>query len=205
MSAKDKILITGCHRGATQYIWRIMDLCGLKLGHESLERNGTVDWFAMYRDRQKKVGGPENFGKVIHQMRHPLNNIDSLRLMSTSTWEFHKQWISTSEKAEENRIQMGMESWYWWSMHGKRISHYRYRVEALKDVFEELCEFIGATPNWYALEKIPRNEHYDPDKLKFGYKYLTWKDMEATDVKLCKKIRTLAMEYGYPEESLYDS
>ena len=129
MNAKDKILITGCCRGATQYVWMVMRLCGLRVGHESIEHNGTVDWFAMYQDRHGRVGGPENFGKVVHQMRHPLNNIDSLRLLSTDTWNWIKQWIPHSEKAELNNIQKGMEAWYYWSLRGKEISHCRSRNE----------------------------------------------------------------------------
>lgn len=202
MNAKDKILITGCHRGATQYIWMIMRLCGLGVQHEYMGRDGTVDWFAMYQDRKKTVGGPENFGKVIHQMRHPLDNIDSLRLLSTDTWNWIKQWIPYSEKAELNNIQKGMEAWYYWSLRGKEISHFRYRVEAIDDVFEDLCEFIGVKPNWRALENVPRNDHYNPDKFRENYTYLTWKDLEETDSHLCKKIIKLAREYGY--RHLYD-
>ena len=45
MNTRKKILITGCARSGTTYITNLLNVIGLKVGHEILRENGLVSWY----------------------------------------------------------------------------------------------------------------------------------------------------------------
>ena len=75
------LLITGCARSGTGYASLLFKKMGLDIGHEEYGADGISSWlFAV--DAENVPWGPSRkdvkFGKVFHQVRHPLKAIGSI-------------------------------------------------------------------------------------------------------------------------------
>jgi hypothetical protein len=209
------IAVLGCGGSGTNYIAVVMKRLGLEFGHEELGKDGLADWRLTpydfmtdfrswmrinnivdsvfpYRSRIDFNGSDI----VFHQVRHPLKAISSICM-----------WINdsgpqggvrgllgrfTSVEKGDSRLLAAMKYWLEWNKVAEYKAVYRYRVECLKDVWEEFLSKARLNGGMSFPQDIPKtiasrnpNRHFD------------WNDLIAEDREIANKIIMMSDRYGY--------
>jgi hypothetical protein len=221
------LLITGCGRSATKYIAVLFSNLGLDVRHEAMGQDGVANWcMAVDCDNPPWGVGRRGirFKKIFHQVRHPLDVIPSLTTFQSQSWEFIARYIPCP--VEEPILLRATKFWYYWNIQTERIAHWRYRVEAIDTVFDELCCRAGVKANRDVLQSTSRLinsrkirpplngisgliQRLQLDRclttLDFIYnrnlsyvgKPLTWDALEEHAPGWVDRIRELSFHYGY--------
>lgn len=195
-----KIEVTGCARSGTLFTSTIFSKLGIKFGHEEMGKDGIVSWFLVpeinrrgYLYFQSKKYRTKY---VFHQVRHPLNTINSMQTSLESTWQYISKYIDISEK--ESLLLKGMKYWYYWNKMAEKVSCKTFRVENYESEFEDILRTIKrpvrAGKN-KILPKIPYDLH--SRKNRKSYDRYNWEDLKKEDQALYNKIVSLARKYGY--------
>ena len=199
------ILITGCGCSGTTYICNVLRRHGLDLTHDQgvgkdgVVTNAVVDgevWIYKYGYRgiveyvDKKLP-INNFDKIIHVIRHPLLVISSIM----KKWrDWGKVWlhieVGVSCKNMVPSLHNAMKYWLIWNQKIETYTDDRVKAE---DIFLD---------NKCILQKLnlPFKEHSNK-KIASSNKTKTysWDDLEKKDDFLAKKIKNLALKYGYKD------
>ncbi len=176
------LYITGCPRSGTFYIANYLKLMGVKVEHEKMGEDGTVDWMRASTKLE---------GIIIHQVRNPIDCISSLSCISRVMKRNMFQHLNI-DCTNQPLINICMLIWYHWNILVEQQAQYRQRIEDFDyQKLKELAVLSGATPNdtkpYVPLNRwnTRKNRHY------------TWKKLFIADYELTKKIRDKAIEYGY--------
>jgi hypothetical protein len=220
-----KVLVTGCGRSGTRYTTFVLRRLGLDVPHERLGRDGIASWTMAVEDDARPFGPPSGtcaFEHVFHQVRHPLDVVRSASTFGPDSWEF----ICRHTRCRLDQPVLLRSALYWldWTAHADRSATWSYRVEAVADVFEELCERLGVDCDRRVLAAVPSDVNtrsrgralHLADELgerlrvgvpavvrrrlgsrEQGYERLTWSDLDALDAPLSHSIRRRAADYGY--------
>ncbi len=176
------LLITGCPRSGTRWLWEVLRAHGLDLGHEYFRPGGVVSSLHTGRGRldsgivdgseytRYTAGAGTNYGTVIHLMRDTLSCISSLRTMSRNMWQFALDNCPPLEDYElpddrahgfddPVRIRFAMAFNLAWNLkvQNQWARPLIYKLEDLttdRRVWNRLCEAVGV---------IPRGELYDSE------------------------------------------
>ena len=220
-----RLLVTGCGRSGTRFISFVLRRLGLDVPHERLGRDGIVSWSMAVHACERPFGPPSgsvHFEHVFHQTRHPLDVISSVATFKHPSWEFI--CAHTPCSFDDPLILRSAKYWLHWSEHADQLATWRYRVEALGEVFPEFCERLDVDVDLAALERVSidvntrrrgRLLHLGDElaerlriELPGGVRErlgpsrplssaLTWDDITAIDRDLATRIREKAVEYGY--------
>jgi hypothetical protein len=218
-----QVLVTGCGRSGTKYAAFVLRRLGLDVPHERLGRDGTASWpMAVHaRVRPWGPGGAPPFHEVFHQVRHPLPTIASACTFKPESWRFVAEHVPCPLDAPP--LLRAARYWHWWNRRAEEVATWRYRVEALPDVFDEFCARLGVAPDRGALEAVCTNvntralswPHHVAEealeRLRLPYPSalrslvqrptplpeVTWEDLDELDRDLCERIREQADRYGY--------
>jgi len=184
-----KLLVTGCGRSGTQYASAVFKAVGLDVGHESVGKNGTVDWH--------RVNDGEAFDVIFHQVRNPLHTIGSLtRGIRTASWRF----ICKTEprvRYDAPIVQRAMQYWCYWNERAEALASETYRVESMIDWLAGRLALVGVDAgkvDMAAARLVPTNMHTRKGKES---KTLEFKDLEEADAELAPSVRLMAERYGY--------
>lgn len=200
---KKLICITGCGASGTKAISIIMYRAGIQVGHERMGRDGMASWYVAVG--KTKIPGIrrqvyfQDFPSpplVLHQVRHPLHSISTTQRFSSDTWKWVCAHIKEM-KQSDSKILRCMKYWLYWNERAERLAQWRYRIESLAEVWDELAELTQRP----ALVKHKRaclalnNGRLHTRKKK--YRPVTWEQLEHIDAQLTEKIKSKGREYGY--------
>jgi len=206
-------LITGCSRAGSKFTHKLLNQLGLDIGHEGMGKDGTCSHYAnglkiKYPDLYSKY----NFGVVLHQVRNPIKNIESLTTMQY--WDYSNrgnhlplgpsvEFVAPLEAMpflkSENLILQCARYWYHYNKSAEIMSEWTYPVEKLvkdEDVFSEFCFRVG-------IESVPSEiqmpEENNSRKNWPNRKKVSWEDLELIDNNLTDKIKNISEKWGYNE------
>lgn len=170
------IFVAACARAATVYMTKVLQSLGYDIGHEKEGVDGSVGYHLV-------VIKPKN---CFHQVRHPLNQIASMK--EHRSWGFMQHVIDINGTG----LYGCMQYWLFWNELIEKCTVWRYRVEDLPNVWDEFLERINHEK--CELPDIPTNinSHKHDD--------LTWADLFNKNRELAQRIRDKCMEYGYSAE-----
>lgn len=222
--AELKVLVTGCGRSGTKFTALLLQRLGLDVRHEKLGRDGIAAWPLAVRTPTTPWGpavAPERFGEIFHQVRHPLAVIRSVVTFKPDSWTY--VYAHTSASAADPLVLRGAKYWLEWNEHAERIATWRYRIEDVAAVFDELCERLDVTADWSALERLPADtntrrygrvfHYYDEISARLRLRRVetvahavarpqerpevSWSTVERLDPRLAARVRAKAETYGY--------
>lgn len=169
----EMIYISGCPRGATKYMHKVLVGSGLDVGHEIPGSNGCVGWNVLI-----KIPRP-----TCHQVREPLACIASMAKLGTRIFGAMEHHLG--KDFGEDRLQMAANAYLHWNRAGIERAGMTYRVEDIRaDLFpfkvkEEAIRTVSTATN--ARPKVP----------------ITWEDLAPFGLE--DPIRRLGEELGYHE------
>ena len=116
-----KVAIISVPHSATRYTVMLLQSNRIKVKHEEVGREGIVDW--MYPFRCYRAEAP----LILHQLRHPLDVINSLATGSNTDWE--KMFSVLPIDKSKDKLTRSVEVWIYWSAICDRISSMSYKRE----------------------------------------------------------------------------
>jgi glycosyltransferase involved in cell wall biosynthesis len=186
-----KILITGHARSGTAYTAKLLQACGLEIGHELTGMDGAVSWPHLATGKLSWLPGPVNdckFDMIFHQVREPLACIASI--MTESDEAFGYRFKHIGHPGGKKSLKWAMYSWLKWNELAEKKSIARFRVEDLPRALPEILIRAGYKPP-VELPDIDKNTN------SRDHAPLTWADLENEDKELAGLIKKKAREYGY--------
>lgn len=196
---KKMIIITGCGRSGTQYMWRVLRDLGFDVGHEEWGKDGQVGFHAAVNLRGaalnrpwREVQDPEN-DVVLQQVREPLGTISSVQTFQDYSWDFICEHSAVDRHAP--LVVRCMQYWYFWNLMAERWASFIYQIERLETAWPTICENIGIDRSTPLPEETRKDRHFRT------HTNLTWQDLSIADPGLTEDIRILAEHYGYEDLS----
>lgn len=113
-----KLAIIGCGRSGTKFMARHLSQ-KWTVGHETEQKNGTVDWHATVRDLTDYL--------VLHQVRHPLDTIASCHTILPNSWKYIAE--HTDIRLDTPLLLRCMQYWVLWNRMAEAKAILTYRVE----------------------------------------------------------------------------
>ena len=185
-------VIIGCPRSGFSYTTTVLRQAGLMVNHERWDDAGIIGW-------QMTCEELPSDAVVLHQVRHPLNVIGSMQIISGNSWRLLCE--HTSAKMEMEVVERGMRAYLGWNRLAESKAQYSYRVEDIATEWPRICELagLGDTP----LPGVNKAMNH-----RRNYTRQTWADLHDINVDLALDIaayyRTLGGE-GYGMEGHGDS
>ncbi len=186
-----------------------------------------ASWAMAVAASERPFGPPSEsvrFESVFHQTRHPLAVISSVATFKPSSWEFI--CAHTSCSTVDPLVLRSAKYWLYWTEHADHLATWRYRVEALAEVFPEFCARLGVSPRMAVLEQVPTDVNTRrcgrllhlgdelaerlrielPDGVRARLRgsrplppALTWDELTAIDVGVAARVHDRALAYGYDD------
>lgn len=227
---RTSILITGCGRSGTKYTAALLQRLGMEVLHEKMGMDGIANWCMAVDSCDSPWGGGRHnlkFKTILHQVRHPLNVIPSLTTFTDRSWRFIEQYIPCPQT--DPVILRAAKYWYYWNLEAERIASWRYRIEAMPEIFDEFCRRLGVEPRREALaqtstltnsrktrpqfqflrhllDRLHRAQSstafdfiYDPHCGYLDGMEFTWNELEDYAPGWSARIRETAIRYGYDD------
>lgn len=193
LSYADKVLITGTGRCGTKYISAVAGRLGVKIQHERFGDDGIVSW--------RCATSAERFGRVLHQVRHPLNCIASLTTASPDSRGYARWTLLEMFPYRIGSLQFLMAMWLHWNESIEKHAHMRYQLERFEEAFPQWCDTIeqlgkSVKRDWALVAGVDKTSNTR------AHVKLRWENLEAEDGELTERIRAKARLYGY--ENLND-
>ena len=217
-------LIIGHPRSATLYIANTLRHLGYDVGHESGQgyepagrprhwstgKDGNVSYLFRTHDRDdvRILYHVKEYGHVVHQVRHPLKVISSMKIEGLKIFHNMIDVIGYPRPWEMkgnfylNLHWWAMYTWYHWNLFCGKHASWTYRIEEIDAAFPELLSRLGLGLRGQALPRVDRKTNTRSNDLKrsAGYHLVGWQRLEQIDPELTKRCRDLAAQYGYEEE-----
>lgn len=216
-----RIAITSCPYSATKYTARLLQKLGLDIGHERYEADGIVSWQHIHMSKADFVAdGFSSDMSLLHQVRHPLMVISSLRqihvgyshpatkqniwaVIKEATESMNTGWDIANETAPRDKVKNPlpwMRLWYWWNKVGAEKADAVYGVEYLPNKWGCFLDTLG-------LDSVVMPTIGKTINRKKTCKILSWDELYDTDPDMTLAILDLAAQFGYnemPEDYLGD-
>jgi hypothetical protein len=204
------LLITGCGRSGTTYIVKLLEKNGIILGHERIKKDGTGSWYAavngvinpFLRPGEKKgdFSGPFecqyhkcHFQHIFHQVRDPLSVISSWYYNRMKAWEFIYANVPQIKRHEPHLAKCA-KYWYYWNLKAEKIAEWRYRIEDINKIFEEMAQRLKRPLDRSTLKLIEK----DSNARNKDFNSITWKDLrQVLSRRDFINLQRLARKYGY--------
>ena len=185
-------LITGAGRSGSTYIAKVLQRCGLDVGHHKMGRDGTVCGFycfdvAKYPVKSHPVPRP-HFDVILHQVRAPLKSIASLQ--TGRSWKWTSQFLPLTAKAP--LLMKCCYNWLVFNEEAERQAVFTYRIEALEAAWPEIQRLLGFQYGYrQAAAKVSRKANARK------HSRVTWADVRDASPFIYCDIRKAAKRYGY--------
>ena len=194
---KEKILlVTGCARSGTAFTSRMLQNAGLNILHEGMGEDGAVSWYlaAQPKYRKRRINLKKyQFAHIFHQTRDPLKTISSVYFSENlHSWNYilkHTPEISF----RDSHLVKCAKYWYYWNLKAEECSEWRFRVEDIEQVLQEMPSRLGRELVQFDVKKEPKTMNSLGAHAEFS-----WEDLkkELPD-ELYEKIVQMAEKYGY--------
>ena len=141
-----QFVIIGCPRSATGYASKFFQHNGLQVGHEILGKHGISSWCIVPGGDHKLFGPsfneviqkcPEN--KIYHQVRNPVDTINSLMTISKQSMDYIASFISLPETY--TKLQKCMLIWMEWNRMAEEMASTTYFIEDINKIFWGFCPY----------------------------------------------------------------
>lgn len=192
------VLITGCGRSGTTFISQALTAAGLDVRHEYLGKDGSASWYMNAESADAPYGCCSTMGlrftHIFHQVRHPLKTIASINHSShASSFAYVAVYVPEIDLAHDSRLIQTAKYWYYWNLLAEAKAEWRYRIEDIDAVWDEIGLRLGVFLDRSALDQISRKTNTRGDTGK-----LTWKQLKANiPADLFADIQSMALRYGY--------
>ena len=194
LRTEGKCLITGCGRSGTKYAATLLSAAGLRIGHETMDRDGIASWLLAALPAAPGWGpsGEDfHFRTILHQVRNPLAAISSMQTIQPASWRYICQHIPCS--MEDPLLFRCVTFWREWNLKAESIAAWSYRLEDIDSAWEELCARLALPATREALNAVSRNVN----TRKGSFENVTWDDLKNLDSRLCLAVQEQAARYGY--------
>jgi len=194
------ILITGCGRSGTTYTTVVLRALGLKILHEKMGKDGTVNWRLPYDLpygpmmplNRYPTNGLDGFGHIFHQVRNPLKAIPSIHTVTARSWKYISQTEPKIQMSDPLLIRC-MKYWMYWNKQCQKISEMTYQIENFN--FLDITNVLGVNPtDKQILKALAINKTVNTRAYKITVDY---NDFVNADKELAEELKELAEEYGY--------
>lgn len=198
---KRRLLITGCPRSGTRYVAKVLSKSGLRVSHEGLGKDGAVCSFLAVDDyyyanvhanpvegivvRRRDI----EFEHVWHQVRNPINVIDSLVTapLRRGIWHWYDMHCACGY---EPHLEAAARFWVYWNEIAESQAEWRFRAEDIEEVWPEIRERLGLDP--VDLDSIGISKNLGAIvKPRFGF------DLSMLQSDTAALLTQKAREYGY--------
>lgn len=180
----DSLLVTGIGRSGTSYTSILATRLGRDLGHERPGFHGRVDWFYAVRS--------PDYRQTWHQVRCPDAVITSWQGVKRKTWRWVYGQFPDLQKFTDQPIRRIMHLYYRWNLIAEAYSCWRYRIEEMPVIFGEWCERLQVVPDLNLFKNLATNVNHKRAQRRIG-----WDEMLQADNEMCKRIKEMAVRYGY--------
>ena len=188
------ILVAAHRRSGTRYTAKFLRKLGFKVGDNRVRADGAVSWVHVGVGRYKdRLVLPNQFDRIFHQVRHPLDVISSSQYITKPTEKFLRENIERElpqlhigrtdayPKPSDENTKFQMITWLEWNK----------KIEALKPEFRFKVEYLERlVPNFVAEKEKHSRKHIYKNRF-------TWDDLHAVDPVLCTDVKYMARGYGY--------
>jgi len=192
------VLITGCGRSGTTFISRALTGAGLDVRHEYLGKDGSASWYMNVENANAPYGCSSTVGlrftHIFHQVRHPLKTIASINYSShASSFAYVAAYVPEIDLIHDSRLVQTAKYWYYWNLLAEAKAEWRYRIEDIDLVWDEIGQRLGVYLDPSVLSQLSRKTNTRGDTGK-----LTWKQLKANiPADLFADIQSMALRYGY--------
>lgn len=194
-------LVTGHPRSGTHFTAKLLRRMGYPTSCEGKRlRRGQTRFVSSWKHarpgvfefRFSSVPIETGFGRVLHQVRHPLAVIASSTTLSHLTTNHIKKYLDIPEPSIRRHQPLGlcMRSWIGWNRIIEAQADWRFKLEELPEVFPEFCRQLDIP-----VQPMPRMGKKNARR----HPTLTWDDLYAEDEALAEEIRAMAIAYGYDD------
>jgi len=201
---KRPILITGCAASGTKAISLILKRAKVYVEHERMGADGMASWFlaigntshSPVYNRQAYFSDFKRDPIILHQTRHPLKAISTMQRFKTPSWEWILAHLPQISK-KDSKILQAMKYWLLWNRKAEELAEWRYQIEELANVWDELAERIGR-PSLLTYRKVclaMNNGRLHTRRKK--YKPLTWEILFKESKEIADRIVEQGERYGY--------
>lgn len=188
------VLVTGCGRSGTHFTTRLLQALGLRVNHERLGPDGSVDWHLGVRGYRRRLG--VEFDLVLHQYREPIRVIRSMQTAMPESWRFIAHWCPDVEHPDP--VVRAARYWMRWNKKAAQTAAFGYPIERIGDHLGTLCELLRVPRAGRELLADAMSAVGSRAASKTYDATLTYADIERRDPATFAKLRTLAAELGYP-------
>lgn len=192
------LLITGCSRSGTTFIADALSLCGLDIGHEIMGDDGCSSWFMCLDDgegpwKNCPTAKGIDFEHIFHQVRYPLDAISSIYATEHPlAIQFFSNNIPEINPWDSNLVK-SCKFWYYWNLYAEKKAEWRYQIEQIEEVWDEMGLRLGIALDRNVLKEISPKTNHRKRQVQF-----TWLELaEKLPEDLFAKIQELALRYGY--------
>lgn len=203
------LLILACPRSGTKYIFRLLRALGMKAWHERLPPGGADDSVVGWRyaalsrswcvHLREECPNPGSFGRVIHQVRHPLRVLATLPTIGD--WDWIRSVLPDLPSMTDLRLYA--EFWLQWNALCAEQAEWTYCVEDLRPGTETMRRMLGVVglPADTPIPAIPTDVNTRRHSPRFAdaIHQPTWGELVGLDKRLAARVRERAREYGYVE------
>ena len=137
-------LITGAGRSGSTYITKVLQQCGLDVGHHKMRLDGIVCSFYCFEADRYPTRQPAprpHFDVILHQVRHPLRSIASIK--TGRSWKWTCQFLPVDTTAP--LLERCCYNWLVFNEEAERQAALTYRIEALEEAWPDIQRFLGFT------------------------------------------------------------
>jgi hypothetical protein len=181
------LAITGCGRSGTVYTSKLLQSCGIMVGHEQMARDGIVSWW-IAGDYWTPKGESwqevlEFTPIVLHQVRNPLDCISSITTIKPKSWQYIGKHIPLTNDVLKN----AMAYYLFWNIRAQERACFSYQIEHMGDHWVTIMKLAGYSPRQMPIHQSNINSR--------EHKRYTWKDLKRCDPSLCEQIREYAHQF----------
>ena len=184
-------LITGSGRSGSSYIARVLQECGLDVGHHKIGSDGIACGFYCFDvDRYPVKSHPvprPKFDVILHQVREPLASIASIQ--TGKSWKWTNQFLPIANDAP--LLIRCCYNWLIFNEEAERQALWTYRVENLKNVWLDLQRVLCFDTPYYEIANISRKTNARK------HAAVTWHDIRNAVPEIYDDIRKASARYGY--------
>lgn len=196
--SKPKILVTGCGRSGTSFMAKVLNEAGLRIGHERILEDGSVDWRAAAKLKNENVAA-----LILHQTRNPVHFLRSMPTITNGSWELI--YKNTRAKHSNSILVKSVIYWIDWNEMIFQYSDHTYRIEDFEDNINMIAEKISNALNKdkTVLAKnikssyLKSNHHTNTRKKHKKYKDWSIDDIYSESRTLYDELFSIAKKYGY--------
>ncbi len=194
------VLITGHPRSGTHYTAKLLRQMGYRASIEGRWMSRQTCFVSSWKHAQPgdfrnlfySRSLRQDFDRIIHQVRHPLEVIASSSTLVNRTVDHIRNYVEMPEPSRNKNqpLTLCMRSWIGWNQLIEARADWRFQLEELPEVFPEFCRQLGIPEQpWPVIGSKNTRRHTR----------LGWEDLERADAELAAEVRHLARRYGYDD------